>query len=667
MYNTCKKSNCNCGSNNHSNKRILATIADIRATIAILNAKINEALQEINFADFQDITDRGNITDNYITFKNILSELSPKDLIKIYNSLTLVQENEVAKILFNTYIDKLEPTSIELSKDGINLNVEDILSLAVTKDQATFGTKVSGLDAVAQDDYVTLKQSTDFLNEGLETKVDKIENKSLVDNTLINKLSQDYTKAEIDQQFNDVRNFANSSRINLNGSTILPVPPRRPDNTVIEDAWARLAQNVTYTQAGGSPLTGIDGHETIAEWNNEDDEWVLVDMGELPKTSVIPNLDTKSDTEALAASQGVVLANKIGLPLILIDKKIDETVDDFIWTGSVRNLIFNVKVEGVITAINIWGKTSGNIYIGAYKKSGSNIYRTRWALVTITTGLNTITDFLLEEDEYFGILMNTSTYLGRVGYLLGDTYYERYSFTSTVTDTPVALPSPTNNARYGIQLIQINPNSLLNQIDKKLDKSGLGYVFDKGGENVFDDVTIVDSYLINNTGAKQNVTGWKMAVIDVDASKLNIGGYKFNSRPGFASYYRFEDASGNLISFSSFMSGAEWSTAIPNSATKFYVTIKNPSEGDDVYQDAFLTFDVLVDKIDGKKIAGTGGSGGNSFNQSLNTYDSPKFAGLEVDALKINGLPVGDSGVTEGNMYLEDDGNGNYTVKVKGV
>lgn len=101
----------------------------------------------------------------------------------------------------------------------------------------------------------------------------------------ITKLKEDYTKAEIDQQFNDVRNFANSSRINLNGSTVLPVPPRRPDNTVIEDAWVRLAQNVTYTQAGGSPLTGIDGHETVAEWNNEDGEWVLVDMGELPQVT----------------------------------------------------------------------------------------------------------------------------------------------------------------------------------------------------------------------------------------------------------------------------------------------------------------------------------------------------------------------------------------------
>lgn len=98
----------------------------------------------------------------------------------------------------------------------------------------------------------------------------------------ISKLKEDYTRAEVDQKFEDVRNLANSSRINLNGSTVLPVPPTRPDSSVIEDAWVRLAQNVTYTQSGGDPLTGIEGHETIAEWDNEEGEWSLVDMGELP-------------------------------------------------------------------------------------------------------------------------------------------------------------------------------------------------------------------------------------------------------------------------------------------------------------------------------------------------------------------------------------------------
>src|SRR5690606_21242677 len=41
-----------------------------------------------------------------------------------------------------------------------------------------------------------------------------------------------------------------------------------------------------YTQSGGSPITGIDGHRSIAEWDNENEVWVLVDMGELPKSYI---------------------------------------------------------------------------------------------------------------------------------------------------------------------------------------------------------------------------------------------------------------------------------------------------------------------------------------------------------------------------------------------
>lgn len=200
MCNTCKKPNCNCGSNNHSNKRILATIADIRATIAVLNAKINEALQEINYPSLQSSTDRGNITNNYITFKKIVSQLNFEDLSKIYNSLTILQEDEVAKILFNTYLDKLEPNSIELSKEGFTFKVEDILSLAVAKDQAKFGTRVSGLDALSNNDFITLKQSNDILTTSIASKVDKVEGKDLVETTEIVKLKGLNTQTQLDEK-----------------------------------------------------------------------------------------------------------------------------------------------------------------------------------------------------------------------------------------------------------------------------------------------------------------------------------------------------------------------------------------------------------------------------------------------------------------------------------
>lgn len=157
MCNTCnnKNSNCNC---NKKDSRYLATIADIRATIAKLNVKINEALQEVNYPTLQSATERGNITDNYITFKKVLQDLNLEDLSKIYNSLTILQTDLVAKLIFNTYTDKLQPTSIQLTKDKVEVSIEDILLLAVAQDQSEFKTKVSGLSAVNENDFVTLQQ-----------------------------------------------------------------------------------------------------------------------------------------------------------------------------------------------------------------------------------------------------------------------------------------------------------------------------------------------------------------------------------------------------------------------------------------------------------------------------------------------------------------------------
>jgi len=98
----------------------------------------------------------------------------------------------------------------------------------------------------------------------------------------ITKLKEDYTKEQIDDKISDLGNLANSSKISLGDSTELPVPPQSGGVT-IPNAWVELAQNVTYTQAGGSPLTGIDGHRSIAEWDNDNEEWILVDMGALPE------------------------------------------------------------------------------------------------------------------------------------------------------------------------------------------------------------------------------------------------------------------------------------------------------------------------------------------------------------------------------------------------
>lgn len=158
---SCKKSSCSCSQ--PTDKRVTATIADIRATVAILNAKINDALREIDFSDLQDVTNRDNVTNNYIVLRTLLAELSPNDLIKIYNSLSFMKDDNIGKIVFNSYFDQFNPVSIELSDKKIELHIEEVLSLAVAKDKSRFGTRVSGSNAIDAEDFVTLQQMTSFV------------------------------------------------------------------------------------------------------------------------------------------------------------------------------------------------------------------------------------------------------------------------------------------------------------------------------------------------------------------------------------------------------------------------------------------------------------------------------------------------------------------------
>lgn len=139
---------------------------------------------------------------------------------------------------------------------------------------------------------------TDEQNSRLERlssdQISKVESITTGD---ITKLKEDYTKSEIDTKISDLGNLANSSKISLGNSTVLPVPPQSGGVT-IPNAWVELAQNVTYTQAGGSPITGIDGHRSIAEWNDTTSTWSLVDMGELPQIGLADDFGNSTNEGA---------------------------------------------------------------------------------------------------------------------------------------------------------------------------------------------------------------------------------------------------------------------------------------------------------------------------------------------------------------------------------
>jgi hypothetical protein len=73
----------------------------------------------------------------------------------------------------------------------------------------------------------------------------------------------------------------------------------------------------------------------------------------------------------------------------------------------------------------------------------------------------------------------------------------------------------------------------------------------------------------------------------------------------------------------------------------------------------------LPERVSNIEANGTGGGSGQAYNQTLNTTDSVKFAGVEAEALKINGLPTTIDGAAVGGVWI-DLVNGNV-LKVRTV
>ena len=174
----------------------------------------------------------------------------------------------------------------------INSQGEPVRLKGITNDESSrldrlSSEQISKVESITTGDISKLKDldSQGEADSKLNSKVDKESGKSLVEDGLIEKLEEDYTKEQIDDKISDLGNLATSSKISLGDSTVLPVPPQSGGVT-IPNAWVELSQNVTYTQSGGSPITGIDGHRSIAEWDNDNEVWSLVDMGEMPVGSL---------------------------------------------------------------------------------------------------------------------------------------------------------------------------------------------------------------------------------------------------------------------------------------------------------------------------------------------------------------------------------------------
>lgn len=118
-----------------------------------------------------------------------------------------------------------------------------------------------------------------------------------------------------------------------------------------------------------------------------------------------------------------------------------------------------------------------------------------------------------------------------------------------------------------------------------------------GGKNIFSTATIITDTLINNTGGKASLAGWKIAEISLAVGTTKIFFAGINPRPnGAAVYWRWENASGGLVSFGSFSDGSKKELNRPAGAVKFQIDVVSPAAPENL-TDAILAYEWLADTI----------------------------------------------------------------------
>lgn len=146
------------------------------------------------------------------------------------------------------------------------------------------------------------------IQERLNLKVDKVEGKNLVEDSLIDKLEEDYTKAQIDEKVIQV----NSNLIPITG-TVLPRGSSIPSYiTTKGKATLRGSadDDVIYTNTGTTPstITVTQGYERDAFYDKATDSWTAGLEQELPMVP-LENIDGSSITKSV--TQNLVTINKI--------------------------------------------------------------------------------------------------------------------------------------------------------------------------------------------------------------------------------------------------------------------------------------------------------------------------------------------------------------------
>lgn len=180
--------------------------------------------------------------------------------------------------------------------------------------------------------------------------------------------------------------------------------------------------------------------------------------------------------------------------------------------------------------------------------------------------------------------------------------------------------------------------------------------------NMFDPSAIIDDKYVNNMGGVLSGIDWQMILIPVDGlatgSDVTFGRI-FATNP---SYWAFYDAN-PIEGAATILSTASWQTAgsatvqVPSGALFLGITIKRPADPVTVYDEGTINqgTDLLtpyqpftgeaITAIKGHPLSGSGGSGGEAYDQSLNTTDNVQFASVVTGeltaAVLIANLPEG--------------------------
>ncbi|MEI2296406.1 hypothetical protein [Sphingobacterium sp. ML3W] len=188
---------------------------------------------------------------------------------------------------------------------------------------------------------------------------------------------------------------------------------------------------------------------------------------------------------------------------------------------------------------------------------------------------------------------------------------------------------------------------------------------------------IAGSY-IDSAGNIQTGSGWEM--IKIDTSKFDVGQeITFGNITISTGHCAWYNGTTKILYGGSYNTGNLPKTVLkPANGNILYITImrsniSNPSVM--VNKGATLLpyqpfQEEKIDKIKGYPLAGSSGSGGNTFDQSLNTTDSVRFAFITGAGARFE-RPVWDevspTTVQVGDEYVFPDGNGNYFNKTRGV